>query len=356
MHRICWPAIIALLLLWEGQQVSVVAVAQEQRSKWAAGDTGPTATTESGVADGERSPALTGERRPLYRLRNSDVMDVDFRFASEFNQSVTVQPDGFITLKGVEKQMYAQGMTVPELRESIHGAYAAMLHNPEVTVVLKEFDRPYFIAGGEVARPGKYDLRSETTVVEAVAIAGGFTGQARHSQVVLFRHVSGAVVEARLLDIKRMLNSHDLREDVHLHPGDMLFVPQSTISKIRLPPTWECTGPEDSSNYIRRAPTGVATGVDGGGRHECSGRLLYARRNQTRSPIGKRTLPHAARSGGCFLPPAAAMALFLRRDIRKRCGLWPVRADLPRGNENPGASWPDHSFHQPHAPPNSTIW
>lgn len=221
MKRI-WRFAIAALLVWG--QISVAA-AQEKVSK--------AETTESGTAGGGLSPALTGERRPLYRFRNSDVVEVNFTFASEFNQTVTVQPDGFITLKGLERQMYAQGMTVPELRESIRTAYATMLHEPDVSLVLKEFDRPYFIASGEVTRPGKYDLRGDTTVVEAVAIAGGFTGQARHSQVILFRHVSEEMVEARLLNIKDMLNSRDLREDVHLRPGDMLFVPQSTISKIR---------------------------------------------------------------------------------------------------------------------------
>jgi protein involved in polysaccharide export with SLBB domain len=70
-------------------------------------------------------------------------------------------------------------------------------------------------------------------VTEAVAIAGGFTGQAKHSQVVLFRHVSDDTVEAKLLNIKSMLSNRDLREDIHLRPGDMLFVPQNMISKIR---------------------------------------------------------------------------------------------------------------------------
>jgi polysaccharide export outer membrane protein len=200
----------------------------------AAGDDGRVGSTESERADGGKgSPALTGERRPLYRLRNSDVIEISFTFASEFNQTVTVQPDGFITLKGLEKQMYAQEMTLPQLRESIRAAYAPMLHEPDISIVLKEFDRPYFIAGGEVGKPGKYDLHGDTTVTEAVAIAGGFTGQAKHSQVVLFRHVSDDMVEAKLLNIKAMLAAHDLREDVHLRPGDMLFVPQNTISKIR---------------------------------------------------------------------------------------------------------------------------
>ncbi len=189
-------------------------------------------STESGGADGVRSPALTGERRPLYRLCASDVIEINFNFASEYNQAVTVQPDGFIALKGLEKQMYAQGLTLPELREIVRSAYAPQLHEPDLSITLKEFNRPYFIAGGEVGKPGKYELRGDTTVVEAVAIAGGFTGQARHSQVVLFRHVSQNTVETKLLNVKAMLSGRDLREDVRLRPGDMLYVPQNMISKI----------------------------------------------------------------------------------------------------------------------------
>jgi polysaccharide biosynthesis/export protein len=226
--------LIFVLLLCLGLQVSVALHAQTSQSVMAAGDAGRALSTKSGGADGVvGSPALSGERHPLYRLRNSDVLEISFTFASEFNQTVTVQPDGFITLKGLEKQMYAQGMTVPELRDGIRTAYAQILHEPEMTIVLKEFDRPYFIASGEVGKPGKYDLHGDTTVTEAVAIAGGFTGQAKHSQVVLFRHVSEETVEAKLLNIKSMLSSRDLREDVQLRPGDMLFVPQNMISKIR---------------------------------------------------------------------------------------------------------------------------
>jgi polysaccharide export outer membrane protein len=107
-----------------------------------------------------------------------------------------------------------------------------------VTVVLKDYDRPYFVASGEVARPGKYELRGDTTVTEALAMAGGFNGQAKRSQVVLFRRVSDELVETRLLDVKHMLKATDLREDLHLKPGDLLYVPQNTMSKVqRLMPT-----------------------------------------------------------------------------------------------------------------------
>ncbi len=214
------------------QQVLVVADAQEQRPRVATGNAGRAEATESGIAGGVWSPALTGERRPLYRLRKSDVLEIDFPLVPEFNQTVTVQPDGFIGLREVG-QVFVEGKKLPELEEAVKSAYSAMLQDPEVTVVLKDYDHPYFVASGEVARPGKYELRGDTTVTEALAIAGGFNGQAKKSQVVLFRRVSDELVETRLLDVKRMLKSADLREDLHLRAGDLLYVPQSTLSKLR---------------------------------------------------------------------------------------------------------------------------
>jgi polysaccharide export outer membrane protein len=214
------------------EQQELVAVAQQSPPAVAAEKSGVATTTKPGVADGVWSPALTGERRPLYRLQRSDAVEIDFTFSPEFDQVVTVQPDGLVALKGT-KSIVAEGLTVPELQEAVRNAYDGILHDPEVTVVLKDFVNPFFIAAGEVTRPGKYDLRSETTVTEAVAIAGGFTQRAKHSQVVLFRKVSYNQVESRLLDVKGLLKSRTLGEDVQLKPGDLLYVPQNTISKIK---------------------------------------------------------------------------------------------------------------------------
>jgi polysaccharide export outer membrane protein len=71
------------------------------------------------------------------------------------------------------------------------------------------------------------------TATEAIAIAGGFSNSAKHSQVVLFRRVSSGWYEAKLIDVKRILKNRDLNEDTHLKPGDTLFVPQNAMSKIR---------------------------------------------------------------------------------------------------------------------------
>ena len=182
-------------------------------------------------ADGLGNPLLGGERRPLYRLKPSDVVEISFTVAPEFNQTLTVQPDGYVTLKDAGL-VQAQGLDVEQFSVAVQNAYRGYLHDPQVGISLKEFERPYFIVGGEVGRPGKYELRSDTTVAEAVQIAGGLTQQAKHSQVVLFRRVNDDLVETRLLNLKKMLKLGSLKEDAHLKPGDLVFVPQNAISKI----------------------------------------------------------------------------------------------------------------------------
>jgi len=194
-----------------------------------AGGSSSTAAKPGG-ADGQGNPLLGG-RHPLYRLRPSDVLEISFTVAPEFNQTLTVQPDGYVTLKDAG-MVEVEGLNLDEFTQAVQKAYHGYLHDPQVAVALKSFEHPYFIVGGQVARPGKYELRSDTTVAEALQIAGGLVPQSKSSQVVLFRRVNDDLVETRLLDLKRMLKQRQLTEDAHLQAGDMVFVPQNVISKI----------------------------------------------------------------------------------------------------------------------------
>jgi polysaccharide biosynthesis/export protein len=184
------------------------------------------------VASARANPGLH-ERNPRYKVRKGDTFDLDFALSPEFNQTLAVQPDGYVTLKGVGT-IFVEGETVPELTETVRIAYAKTLHDPIIAIALKDFEKPYFIASGQVAKPGKYDLRSDLTLTEAVAIAGGFNDKAKHSQVVLFHPVqAGGGYEAKLIDIKKLLATRNLSEDPQMRPGDMLYVPQSVFSRIR---------------------------------------------------------------------------------------------------------------------------
>jgi polysaccharide biosynthesis/export protein len=200
-------------------------------------------------ADGTGNPVLGRDRSPLYRLAKSDVLERSLTYAPEFNQTVTIQPDGYITLKEAG-HLYVEGMTAQELELEIRAAYSKLLHDPVVTVILKDFEHPYFVASGEVGRPGKYELHGPTTVTAAVAMAGGFTQQSKHSQVVLFRRATASVVEARVLNVREMLKHRDLTEDPYLQPGDFVFVPRSLVSNImRFIPATSMGMYTNSSNF-----------------------------------------------------------------------------------------------------------
>jgi polysaccharide biosynthesis/export protein len=193
----------------------------------------PTPVSESAVADtSTKSEPQLQTRNPRYTIRSADTFDVNFELSPEFNQSVTVQPDGFITLKSVG-DVYVAGQTVPELTQTLRTAYGKILNDPLISVVLKDFEKPYFTAGGQLNHPGKYELRGNITLTEAVAMAGGFNGDAKHSQVLLFRRVNDQWLSAKIFNVKQMMKEGKLGEDPILRPGDQLFVPKNMLSKIK---------------------------------------------------------------------------------------------------------------------------
>jgi polysaccharide biosynthesis/export protein len=183
-----------------------------------------TARTDTGTPRLER-------RNQRYRLKEGDIVEIDFPLTPEFTRTVTIAPDGYITLVGAGDHKVV-GLTVPELRQALQKAYSGILHQPIISITLKSFQRPYFVVGGEVGKPGKYDLTGDTSVLEALEIAGGVTDMAKHSQVLLFRRASNDWLEVKKLNVKQMLRGRDLAEDVNLRAGDMLLVPKNTISKI----------------------------------------------------------------------------------------------------------------------------
>jgi polysaccharide export outer membrane protein len=202
----------------------------------------PTQTAPGAAAPDEKVSGMPQlqKRNPRYQVRPGDVLDLTFSPANEFAQSIKIQPDGYITLHEAG-DLYVQGKTIPEVQEAVRAAYKQILHDPVITVTLKEFEQPHFIVGGQVKSPGKYDYRADTTVSEAVAMAGSHTEKAKHSEVLLFRRVSDDWVEVKRIDLKAIYKGQ-VSEDVHLRPGDMVFVPQNRISKIRpYIPIWALT-------------------------------------------------------------------------------------------------------------------
>jgi len=185
-------------------------------------------TSESGFA----------ERNVRYRLQPSDVLEVNYRYTPEFNQTVTVQPDGYASLNLVG-DLKLGGLTLDAAKKMLVEKSSARLRDPEIALVLKDYVKPHFFVAGEVATPGRFELRGPVSALEAVAMAGGLkNSSAKHSQVILYRKVNPDTAEAKLINLKQIATLAGIHEDFDLRPGDLLFVPQNQISKIERIVKW----------------------------------------------------------------------------------------------------------------------
>ena len=221
---------IALGLL--GALGSVQSFAAQRGTTTANHSNSAVSASPLGVSNTESDASAPQVRNPRYRLCASDAITVTFPFTPEFDQTINVQPDGFASLTGAG-DIHLEGLTTEQASDAIRTAYAHILRDPKVTVELKDFNKPYFIVSGQVNKPGKYDLRGDTSATEAIAVAGGFNDSAKHSEVLLFRRVNDDWFEVKPMNLKRILQGRNINEDAEIHPGDMLFVPQNFISKIK---------------------------------------------------------------------------------------------------------------------------
>jgi polysaccharide biosynthesis/export protein len=212
---------VAPISLWGQQHNSVAA---------AAATSAVSDPTEGNSHPGDDRPALQ-QRNPRYQVQRDDILMISFALSPELNQTVTIQPDGYINLQSVGS-LYVQGMTVPEVVAALKKTYATTLHEPIIDVDLKDFQKPYFVAFGQVGKPGQYDLRYDMTVSEAIATAGGFAPTAK-TQIFLYHRVNNEWAEVRELKMKDILHGKNVNEDAHVMPGDMIFVPEKFITKFR---------------------------------------------------------------------------------------------------------------------------
>jgi polysaccharide export outer membrane protein len=181
----------------------------------------------TGAAASQEDPSAAS-----YRLKCQDVLAITFPLTAEYNETVTVLPDGFISLQLVKGARVAD-LTVEQATTVVREAYAGVLHDPLVSIEVKNFQLPFFTVLGQVGKPGKYDLRQKTLLTEGIAIAGGFTPTAK-TQVVLIRPVAGETAEIFPYQISDFLKvGANPPEPVELRSGDMIFVPEKFISKFK---------------------------------------------------------------------------------------------------------------------------
>ena len=171
------------------------------------------------------------KQRPQYRLQPGDLLELQYHYTPELNQTATVTPDGYVNLNLVGN-IKLSDLTMQQAHDLIVKKASERLNDPDLNLILRDFQRPYVVVAGEVPKPGRIDLRESTTAMQAILLAGGFADTAQSGQVVLFRRINSDEAEVKVLHLTNLNNTRKLERDVKLQQGDMLLVPRNKIAKL----------------------------------------------------------------------------------------------------------------------------
>lgn len=173
------------------------------------------------AAAGERSagPAPAGE----YRIGPEDVLDIAVWNNTAISRTVPVRPDGRISLP-LLNDVQASGLTPAELRSVLLQKLVDYVPSPEVSVIVREVHSFKVSVIGEVKTAGRHELKSRATVLDALALAGGFTEFASRARVVILR-LDGTTLRRILFNYNKALSQDSRDEIVLLQPGDIVVVP-----------------------------------------------------------------------------------------------------------------------------------
>lgn len=176
-----------------------------------------------GIAEPQNSGA--GDVAPLsgYRIGPEDVLQISVFSNDALSRTVPVRPDGMISLP-LLNDVKAAGLTPMELRDSLMKKLVEFVPSPEIAVIVTEVRSFMISVIGQVAKPGRYDLKSSATIVDALAMAGGFKEFAARSRIVVVR-LEGGASKRIPFDYDKMGAANRPQENFPLRPGDIVMVP-----------------------------------------------------------------------------------------------------------------------------------
>ena len=164
-----------------------------------------------------------------YIIGPEDVLEITVWKNQDLSKVVAVRPDGRISLPLIG-EVTAVGKTPVQVTEDISAKLKEYKENPQVSIVVKEVNSYAIFVLGEVAKPGKYPLKSKTMLLQGITIAGGFTALAARNKLVVFRFGANGSGEEK---IKASYDDIVLRDgslqNIELKPGDTVVVPSETM-------------------------------------------------------------------------------------------------------------------------------
>lgn len=221
-RRTAMLSIQLIVVLVIVSQLSVQGLAQADPMRVGQG----TASSPQAVEKVEKTSLIVTAE---YFIGPEDVLDITVWRNADLSKQVTVRPDGRISLPLIG-DITAVGRTPAQLSEDISAKLKEYKENPQVSIVVKEVNSYAIYVLGEVVKPGKYPLKSKTTLLQAITIASGFTPTAARNKIVVFRFAKdgGGQIKTKASYDDIVLRDGS-NQNMELKPGDQIVVPSETM-------------------------------------------------------------------------------------------------------------------------------
>jgi polysaccharide biosynthesis/export protein len=225
-----WRAALAwFVVIFLAAGTAVPAASREERRP------APTESERTGQPPAGRMPATqervatepTPEQEAAagghYRIGPEDMLQITVWQNDAMSRIVPVRPDGYVSLPLVN-DVRAAGLTPMELRSVLIQKLSDFISAPEVSVIVTDVRSFKVSVIGEVARPGRYELKSDTTALDVLAAAGGFTSFATRSRIMILRP-NGDGMDRIPFNYNRLIALSADQTNYYLQPGDIVLVP-----------------------------------------------------------------------------------------------------------------------------------
>jgi len=157
-------------------------------------------------------------------IGNDDVLSINVWKEPDISRSIPVRSDGMISLPLVG-EVQAAGRTPLQLQQAITSRLRNYIDNPEVTVIVQQINSKKFNILGQVAKPGSYPLTESTTVLDAIALAGGLRDFAKKKSIYILRPNSHGGDSRLAFNYKAVIDGKHPEQNIKLEPRDTIVVP-----------------------------------------------------------------------------------------------------------------------------------
>jgi polysaccharide export outer membrane protein len=202
--------LIAVALALPAQTTPAPGVKTDTAS--GAGENGSQTSADPGLAHSK-----------TYVIGDDDMLDINVWKEPELSRSIPVRSDGKISIPLVG-EIQAAGKTPLQLEADITSRLRNYITEPEVTVIVQQINSEKYNMMGEVNKPGSYPLTVTTTVVDAIATAGGFKDFARKKSIHILRQNPDGTQAQFIFNYEAFINGKNSQKNIRLQPGDTVVV------------------------------------------------------------------------------------------------------------------------------------